>query len=108
MPEPYQELYIKVSIFQTTQPSYQKLSINVRHGAQASIGVQSFNAENFKIGYYSKQCHYELVSALKNLYLTFPVDYLLPCAKFSPPTKGVFGGWIPYNKQDVHNKFQTV
>ena len=86
--EPCQALYIKVSVFQTTQPSYQKLSINVKHEAKASIDVQSFSEENFKIGHYSKQCDYEGVSTLKNIYLTFPVDYLLPCTKFSPPMKG--------------------
>ena len=86
--EPYQALDIKVSFFQTTQPSYQKLSINVKHEAEALDDVQSFSVEDFKTGYYSKQCCSESVNALKNLYLTFPVDYLLPCAKFIPPTKG--------------------
>ena len=109
MPKPCQAMYIKVSVFQTTQPSYQKLSINVKHEAQASIDVQSFNAENFKIGHYSKQCDYEGVSTLKKIYLTFLVDYLLPCTKFIPPTKGfLMDGYYTTNRMYTTNSKQSA
>ena len=80
----------------------------MKHEAQASIDVQRFNVENFKIGHYSKQCHYEALSTLKNLYLAFLVDYLLSCAKFSPPTKGLsIDGYYTTNMMYTTNSKQS-